>query len=68
MSKVDVLISLFFESVLPYLKTKLEIQLNTQDNVSRKQRLLKKLLSFCVYLGQILIFVYQFKYLIYSDF
>ena len=36
LSKVDVIISLFFESVLPYLKSKLETYLNTQDRSSRK--------------------------------
>ena len=54
-----VLISLFFESILPYIKSKIEKWV-AEDGDSAA----KKVLSALVRVGEILIFIYQFKHLV----
>jgi hypothetical protein len=66
-SKRLILISLFFETILPYLKTKLTKYLYQKSNDSNMHMILLKIVKLLDKIAQILIFIYQFKYMVDPD-
>ena len=63
--------SLFYETVLPFLKTRLEQYLanpaNSQ-NISKTRKWLYRLLRLALRVGQVLLFAYSFRYLLSPSF
>lgn len=66
LSRIYIVISLFFETVLPYLRTKLEEILHRRHSEAPTQRkkMLIKMLGLVSRLGKLLVFAYSFRYLI----
>ena len=62
-----VAISLFFESILPYIKSKVEKWISSNPN-SEENSKIKKVLLAIIKAGEILIFTYYFKHLVDSKF
>ena len=65
LSKLDILISLFFETILPYLKNKVELWIANQSetNINRRKWLIR-FWRIASRIGQLLLFVYSFRYLL----
>lgn len=66
--KLDIFFSLFFETILPYLKIKIEKYLESKVQTSRKHRILAKIVFLVSKMCQIIKFAYYFRYLIDSNF
>lgn len=66
LTKFDVAISLFFETILPHFKSKLEQYLHSKDSPNYKR--LQKVFTVLKTIGKLLVFAYQFRYLIDPNF
>ena len=68
LSKLDIIVSLVFETLLPYLKNRFEKYLDESNSTSSRARILRAFGRSICKIANLLIFAYKFRFLVDENF